>query len=190
MFQQFRTKSILLVASKDNISDNIFIVVVATNIAQHVIGFVIIIINTTISILINIVSVVPSLNTLLPLIEHNTLSETHINHDPNSLLDDYVGSYQVISGDEFDVLSCEVKSFSKKSSSQVQSDLTKQVKEIKQILYKSVDYEVIDPIVVGILVKEYSITTYYMRLIEHGYYVSYEHGSLTLHYHKHRKMEY
>ncbi|KAI9246282.1 hypothetical protein BDA99DRAFT_576679 [Phascolomyces articulosus] len=108
------------------------------------------------------------------------LGETHINNDPTSLLADYVSTYQTTSGDKFDFLSCEVKPFGKKSSSQVQSDFTKLGKELKQMVDKLLDYGVESPVVVGVLVEGYSMKTYSMRLIEDGCYIFYEHGSLTL----------
>ena len=108
------------------------------------------------------------------------LGETHINSDPTSLLADYVGTYQTTSGDKFDVLSCEVKPFGKKSSSQVQSDFTKLGKELKQMVDKLLDYGIESPVAVGVLVEGYSMKTYSMRLIEDGCYIFYEHGLLTL----------
>ncbi|KAG2223514.1 hypothetical protein INT45_000834 [Circinella minor] len=108
------------------------------------------------------------------------LGETHVNNDPTSLLADYVGTYQTTSGNKFDVLSCEVKPFGKKSSSQVQSDFTKLGKELKQMVDKLLDYGIESPVVVGVLVEGYSMKTYSMRLVEDGCYIFYEHGSLTL----------
>ncbi|KAI7853066.1 hypothetical protein BDC45DRAFT_606952 [Circinella umbellata] len=108
------------------------------------------------------------------------LGETHVNNDPTSLLADYVGTYQTTSGDKFDVLSCEVKPFGKKSSSQVQSDFTKLGKELKQMVDKLLDYGIESPVVVGVLMEGYSMKTYSMRLIEDGCYIFYEHGSLTV----------
>lgn len=98
------------------------------------------------------------------------LGETNINNDPNSLLADYVGSYQATSGDKFDVLTCEVNPFNKASSSQAQSDFVKLGKEMKQMVDKLVDNGVESPVVVGVLVESYFVKTYSMRLVERGSY--------------------
>ncbi|KAI9245876.1 hypothetical protein BDA99DRAFT_543524 [Phascolomyces articulosus] len=91
------------------------------------------------------------------------LGETHINGNPESLLADYVVSYQATTSDKFDVLACGVKPCGKTYISQLQSDFVKLGKEMKDMSDALLDYDVKSPLVA-----------------EQGCYILYEHGMLSL----------
>lgn len=106
--------------------------------------------------------------------------EAHVNNKPDSLLADYFVYHKASTGDIFDIITVEVKAPTRSSEAQLESDFVKLGKEMKDMVDALLDYGVQDPLVGGILVKGYSVTTYTLRLVSDGVYWMVLRGSFEL----------
>jgi hypothetical protein len=108
------------------------------------------------------------------------LGETHICHNPLLHLSDYVGSYQAPTGHTYDVLTVEIKPPKKSSESQLESDLVKVGKEMKDMIDALVDLGIETPTVAGALLEDFTMTTYTMQLVCEGVYIMLERNKVYL----------
>jgi hypothetical protein len=108
------------------------------------------------------------------------LGETHICNNHLLHLSDYVGSYQAPTGQTYDVLTVEIKPPKKSSESQLESDLVKVGKEMKDMIDVLVDLGVETPTVAGALLEGFSMTTYTMQLVYEGVYIMLERSKVDL----------